>query len=99
MAVRLLLTDETWSEFESILLEVKRKVGRPPDLSDKMFIEAVLYIARTGIPWRDLPDEFGNWSAVYNQLRRWKTNGIIKQLWQRLGNNEMSLAKNNVSSI
>ncbi len=67
MAVRLLLTDETWSEFESILLEVKRKVGRPPDLSDRMFVEAVLYIARTGTPWRDLPDEFGNWSAVYNR--------------------------------
>ncbi len=50
MSVRLLLTDSIWKRIEKVLNEIKSKVGRPPDISDRMFIEAVLYIARTGIP-------------------------------------------------
>ncbi|MCZ6675778.1 MAG: transposase, partial [Candidatus Poribacteria bacterium] len=66
MALRFLLTDEIFDRLEPVLLEIKPKVGSPPQQSDRMFIEAVLYVARTGIPWRDLPDELGNYSAVYN---------------------------------
>ena len=55
MSVRLLLTDFIWRKIEPRLNEIKSKVGRPPDISDQTFIEAVLYVARTGIPWRDLP--------------------------------------------
>ena len=55
MALRLLLTDKIFDRLESVLLEIKPKVGSPPQQSDRMFIEAVLYVARTGIPWRDLP--------------------------------------------
>ncbi|MBC8233420.1 transposase [bacterium] len=69
---------------EAILIDIKSKVGRPPDISDRMFIEAVLYVARTGIPWRDLPEFFANFSAIYNRLRRWKRNGTWQQLWERL---------------
>lgn len=94
MSVRLLLTDETWTELESALQNVKRKDGRPPSQSDRLFIEAVLYVARTGIPWRDLPPEFGNWSAIYNRLRRWKNNGTWKKLWQQLETDKLSFADN-----
>ena len=50
MSVRLLLTDSIWKRIEKVLIEIKSKVGRPPVISDRLFIEAVLYIARTGIP-------------------------------------------------
>ena len=70
MSVRLLLTDEVWNQLSLILNEIKRKDGRRPVINDRLFIEAILYIARTGIPYRDLPDEFGHWSAIYNRLRR-----------------------------
>ena len=70
MSVRLLLTDEVFNEIKLILDEIKRRDGRRPVISDRRFIEAILYIARTGIPYRDLPYEFGNWSAIYNRLRR-----------------------------
>ena len=94
MALRLLLTDEMFDRLEPILLEIKPKVGAPPEQSDRMFIEAVLYVARTGIPWRDLPDELGNYSAVYNRLKRWKTNGTWERLWLELQTDEIALADN-----
>jgi len=49
-------------------------------LPDRMFFEAVLYLARTGVPWRDLPGEFGSWDAVYNRLRRWMASGVLLHL-------------------
>ena len=50
MPVRLLLTDEAWTEIAPILAAIKSRAGSPPALSDRMFIEAVLYLARTGTP-------------------------------------------------
>ena len=59
-----------------------------------MFIEAVLYVARTGIPMRDLPGELGNYSGVYNRLKRWRANGTWEKLWPQLQADEVSLADN-----
>jgi transposase len=84
MSVRLLLTDEAWAEIAPILATLKSRAGRPPVLSDRLCIEAVLSLARTGLPWRDLPQEFGRWDAVYNRFRRWEGRGIWRRLWERL---------------
>src|SRR5262249_39176506 len=84
MSVRLLLTDEAWAEMAPILATIKSRAGSPPVLSDRMFIEAVLYLARTGTPWRDLPEAFGRWDAVSNRFRRWERRGLWRQLWERL---------------
>ena len=81
MSIRMLLTNEAWAEIEPRLAVIKHKAGSPPELSDRLFIEAVLYLARTGLPWRDLPAEFGHWDAVYNRFRRWEARGIWRQLW------------------
>ena len=93
MAVRLLLTDAAWAEIAPRLAAIKHKAGSPPELSDRLFIEAVLYVARTGIPWRDMPRQFGHWDAVYNRFRRWETRGIWRQLWERLQSNECAIAQ------
>ena len=84
MSGRLLLTEEAWAESAPILTAITSRAGSPPVLSDRMFIEAVLYLARTGMPWRDLPQEFGHWDAVYNRFRRWAQRGLWRQLWERL---------------
>jgi len=84
MSIRLLLTDKAWAAIAPILATIKSRAGSPPALSDRMFIEAVLYLARTGMPWRDLPADFGHWDAVYNRFRRWEARGIWRQLWERL---------------
>ncbi len=84
MALRLLIPDAIWSTLEPLLRESKHAAGAPPRLSDRMFIEAVLYQARTGTPWRDLPDEFGHWNAVYQRFRRWEKRHLWAQLWQQI---------------
>ena len=56
--------------------------GCPLKLSDRMFIEAVLYQARTGIPWRDLLDEFGDWTGVYRRFRGWENRHLRERHWR-----------------
>jgi len=58
-----------------------------------MFIEAVLYVARTGMPWRDMPAEFGRWDAVYHRFRRWESRGVWRQLWDHLQRGAFKVAK------
>ena len=91
--VRLIVTDAVWQAIATVLAEVKHKAGSPPKQSDRMFIEAVLYLARTGIPWRDLPEEFGNWDAVYNRFRRWEKREVWRRWWEGLQPPECTVAK------
>ena len=67
---RLLLSDAAWGRIAAVLAEVKHPAGAPPKLSDREFVEAVLFLARAGLPWRDLPARFGAWDAVYHRFRR-----------------------------
>jgi putative transposase len=82
--VRYAITDETWAVMGPMVERCKSPFGPEPELSDRMFFEAVLYWARTGIPWRDLPSEFGTWDAVYNRLRRWIASGRLKKLFEAM---------------
>ena len=77
MTIRLVITDAVWAELEPVLRTLNHYAGSPPQLNDRMFIEAVLYQARTGIPWRDVPDDFGHWDAVYNRFRRWEARNMV----------------------
>ena len=88
-----MITDATWAEIDPILQTLKHYAGSPPKMSDRQFIEAVLYHARTGCPWRDLPQDFGNWEAVYHRFRRWEARDIWKRLWQSLHHHHCQLAK------
>ncbi|PTX99627.1 hypothetical protein DB346_17505 [Verrucomicrobia bacterium LW23] len=72
VGVRKLLSDAMWAEFEKALAVSKHsRAGAPPAMSDRDFIEAILYLYRAGCPWRDLPQELGYWHAVYMRYRRW----------------------------
>jgi putative transposase len=92
-AVRFVLTDAAWEEIAEVLHKVKRADGRPPVQSDRMFLEAGLYTARTGIPWRELPACFGHWDAGYNRFRRWEQSGGWRQLWAGLQDEKFESAK------
>jgi transposase len=83
--MRYMLTDELWAVLGPHVAAAKRYTcGSAPVLPDRVFFEAVLYWARTGVPWRDLPAEFGRWDAVYNRLRRWVYSGSLQVLFERL---------------
>jgi transposase len=82
--MRYAITDETWAVMGPMVERCKSPFGPEPDPPDRMFFEAVLYWARVGCPWRDLPSEFGDWSAVYNRLRRWIASGRLKKLFEAM---------------
>jgi putative transposase len=83
--MRYMLTDDLWAAMEPHVGQAKRhKGGQRPDLPERAFFEALLYWARTGIPWRDLPGEFGAWDAVYNRFRRWVASGALRRLFEAL---------------
>jgi transposase len=76
---RRMLKDPQWEKIASLLPgKPTDKGGRAAD--NRLFVEAVLYVARTGCPWRDLPAEFGNWHSVYVRFSRWEQYGV----WNRV---------------
>jgi transposase len=76
------LTDEEWACLEPVLPKPKR--GPQSTRGDRLFIDAVLYRARTGIPWRDLPDRFGPWKSVYNRFANWARHGHWERIFRSL---------------
>ena len=66
------MTDDEWAYFEPFLI---RRGGRPPH-NHRRVLDAVFWLMRTGAPWRDLPEEFGNWNSIFRQFRRWADSGV-----------------------
>ena len=58
-----------------------KNVGRPP-LSNFLVLNAILWIARIGMPWRDIPEKFGNWNSIYKKFRQWIELGLFTKLLQ-----------------
>ncbi|EKS9916810.1 TPA: IS5 family transposase, partial [Burkholderia multivorans] len=77
--IRTLLSDEVWKKIEAILPGKEGDRGRTA-MDNRWFLEAVLWIGRTGSPWRDLPVQFGRWHTVYIRFSRWRRKGV----WQRV---------------
>ena len=73
------LTDEQWALVEP-LLNLSGKRGRKFGADIRAVVDGVLYIVHTGCQWRCLPSEFGPWTRVWSQFRRWSRNGV----WSRL---------------
>ena len=80
--VRHRLTDDQWKRIEHCFAEPAR-TGRPPADRRNTF-DGILWILRTGAPWRDLPPEFGNWSTVWEWFNRWNADGTLAAILQDL---------------
>lgn len=69
---------------EPIINEELKKPGRPSKISHYNFFCGVLYVLRTGIAWRDLPEEYGNWHTIYTRYKRWSESGFFWKLLYQL---------------
>ena len=76
------LTNEQWALI-SELMPKPAKTGRPRS-DDRLMFNAVLWILRTGAPWRDLPGEFGPWITAYVRFRDWRASGLWDRIVERL---------------
>jgi transposase len=72
--IRGLMSDEEWSIFEPFVVVAGPKRGRPAQ-DHRRTLDGIFWIARTGSPWRDLPEYFGSFNSVHRQFRRWTLAG------------------------
>lgn len=77
--VRLILKDHQWCRMAPHLPGKRSDPGRT-GANNRLFVEAVLWLARTGSPWRDLPEFFGNWNSTFVRFSRWSKD----EVWDRL---------------
>jgi transposase len=81
METRLVLTDAQWAKMAPHCLGKPSDPGRS-GTNNRLFVEAVLWIARTGCPWRDLPPSFGNWNTVFKRYRDWIKAAVFQRLFE-----------------
>ena len=75
---RLMLTDDSWKLLSRLMYLTGRIYNKP---EHRMTLEGILYLMRTGIPWRDLPSEFGDWSAVFSRFNLWSKKGVMTDIF------------------
>jgi transposase len=74
------LSDEEYALLEPLL----PKSRRSPRVDDRKIVNAIFYVLRTGMPWRDLPARYGPYATAYNRFNRWSRRGIGKRVFDRL---------------
>jgi transposase len=83
MTRRYALRDDQWERIKDLLPGREETVGVTAK-DNRLFIEAVLYRYRAGVPWRDLPERFGAWKAVHTRFSRWSENGVWENVFKHL---------------
>ncbi|MFD7731290.1 IS5 family transposase [Kitasatospora phosalacinea] len=81
------LSDARWALVEPVLTAWRAErrgrgldIGRPPDHDLRSLLDAILYVNRTGVPWRYLPHDYPHWNTVYAYFARWQAEGVFDQL-------------------
>ena len=77
------LSDEQWERIALLLPGKAGDRGRTA-VDNRLFLEAVFWIVRTGSPWRDLPERFGPWNSVAKRFRRWARKDVFEKLFEAL---------------
>ena len=78
MLPRHAISDADWERIKGLL------PNHGPEGNRRRFVDAILYVARTGIPWRDLPERFGDWNAVWRRSDRWSRSGVWVKVFEAL---------------
>ena len=85
---RYALRDDQWERIKDMLPGQEGWVAGNA-LDNRLFVEAVLYRYRAGIPWRDLPERFGDFRSVHKRHSRWSESGV----WERVFNSDLAPKK------
>ena len=87
-------------EFQAMYRHLRRdpqvRTGHPDHL--RLFLNGVVYLVRTGIPWRDLPARFGHWNSVFRRFRRWCQNGVWERMLAAVADAQADLAQVHLDS-
>ena len=84
MLKRYELTDDEWNRITDLLPpEHTGKQGRPRK-HNRTILNGIVWIARSGAPWRDLPERYGPWETVYSRFRKWIEDGILDNIFRVL---------------
>ena len=94
------LRDDQWERIKDLLPGRDGHVGVTAK-DNRLFVEAVLYRYRAGLPWRDLPERFGDWKKVHTRFCRWAKAGVWARIFQHLADeadNEWAMIDSTISS-
>ena len=86
MELRHTITDDQWDKIKDALPGKAGDRGRTAE-NNRLVIDAVMWIAKTGAPWRDLPDAYGKLSTVHKLFIRWSKNGVWQMIFNTLAAN------------
>ena len=78
MLPRHAISEADWERIKGLL------PNHGPEGNRRRFVDAIPYVARTGIPWRDLPERFGDWNAVWRRFDRWSRSGVWVKVFEAL---------------
>ena len=81
------LKDSEWNRIAEMLPKEhppEGKRGRPTKYDNRTVMNGIVWIARSGAPWRELPERYGKWRAVYARFQKWNEQGIIESVFKAL---------------
>ena len=81
---RLLLNDKQWQRIEPTLRKNRSTRGGRPPVDRRKVLNGVLWILRTGAPWRDMPAEFGCWQTAWRLFDQWNGDGTLDRILRSL---------------
>ncbi len=82
------LTDEQWKRVKPILPPQRGRIGRPPN-DHRIVLGGILWVARTGSSWREMPEEYGKWETAYRRHELWLGQGLWWRILQVLGEEDL----------
>jgi transposase len=84
------VSDEVWEKIRDKLPGSEGKRGIKAD--NRLFVDAVLFVGKTGIQWRDLPARYGKWNSVYVRFNRWSKAGVWEKIFKSLRDKDHGLS-------
>jgi putative transposase len=82
------LTDAQWNAIKDLLPGKASDPGQTA-ADNRLFVNAVLFVLKTGIPWEDLPERYGKPNTVWKRFDRWSANGVWEHVFRAIGEDDL----------